>query len=107
MTDIQQIPAPVQRLLDRGVIIHNPLSVEIGEQIDPERIAPGVVLHAGSRLRGNQTSIGPNCILGHEAPVTVHDCCLGQGVQLAGGFFEKSTFLDGASMGLSKRSNRN
>ena len=35
------------------------------------RIAPGVVIHVGCKVFGAQTSIGPHCVLGREAPATV------------------------------------
>lgn len=76
-----------------------PASVEIGPDVDPENIAPGVVIHAGCRIRGAATSIGPGCEIGSEAPATVEDCALGHGVSLRGGFFAGSVFFDGAAMG--------
>lgn len=88
-----------QALLARGVEMPLPDTVLVGEDIAPERIAPGVVLHPGCRLHGASTSIGPGSILGEEQPVTVMDCQLGHGVRLKGGFFERATFLDGASLG--------
>lgn len=87
------------RLIERGVRIRCPETVDFEEDIRPEQIAPGVVLHAGTRLRGPSTSIGPNCVIGAEGPVTIVDCRLGCGVELKGGFFEGAVFLDGASMG--------
>jgi bifunctional UDP-N-acetylglucosamine pyrophosphorylase / glucosamine-1-phosphate N-acetyltransferase len=84
---------------DRGVVIPCAASVEIDENIPPDRIAPGVVIHAGSRILGAGTSIGPGCIIGAEAPATVDSCQLGHGVSLKGGFFSSSTFLDNSVMG--------
>ena len=89
----------VQQLLDRGVLIRVPASVDIDESVDPTRIAPGVVIHAGCRIAGKLTSMGPESEIGAEAPATVQDCQLGARVQLKGGFFSGATFLDGASMG--------
>ena len=88
-----------EELVRRGVAIAAPASVEIGDEVDPGRIAPGVVIHAGCKVFGAQTSIGPGCVLGREAPATVEDCQLGAGVQLKGGFFSGAVFLDGAAMG--------
>ena len=73
--------------------------VTIGEEVDPERIAPDVVIHPGCRILGAKTSIGPECILGEEAPATVEDCRLGHRVRLRGGYFSGSTFLDRATLG--------
>lgn len=90
---------PVDILAARGVEIRAPASVDIGPEVDPARIAPGVVIHAGCRIRGASTSIGPGSAIGAEAPVTLEDCQLGHGVDLKGGFFSGATFLDGASFG--------
>jgi len=87
------------RLIERGVRIRCPESVDIGRDICPERIAPGVVLYAGTRLSGATTSIGPGCVVGAEGPAVIEDCQLGRGVELKGGFFCGATFLDGANMG--------
>jgi bifunctional N-acetylglucosamine-1-phosphate-uridyltransferase/glucosamine-1-phosphate-acetyltransferase GlmU-like protein len=89
----------VEELLARGVKIAAPASVEIGDEVDPARIAPGVVIHAGCKVFGAQTSIGPGCVLGREAPATVDDCQLGEKVELKGGYFCGAVFLDGAAMG--------
>jgi len=89
----------ISQYIDRGVVIHCPESVEIDNAISPEQIAPGVVIHAGSRIRGDRTSIGPGCIIGAEAPSTVENCQLGYGVFLKGGFFTSATFLDNSEMG--------
>jgi UDP-N-acetylglucosamine/UDP-N-acetylgalactosamine diphosphorylase len=84
----------VERLIQRGVIIPCPGSVQIGEEIDPERIAPGVILHAGTRLSGANTLISEGSSIGFEAPVTIADCWIGRRVDLRGGYFAKSVFLD-------------
>ena len=91
--------ARVKMLLDRGVVIPCPAAVEVDESVDPQRIAPGVVIHSGCRISGAKTSIGPECELGGEAPVTVEDCQLGRKVELKGGYCSGATFLDGANMG--------
>ena len=89
----------LDELLKRGVRIPVPASVEIGDDVDPARIAPGVLIHAGCKLFGAQTSIGPGCVLGREAPATVDDCQLGERVELRGGCFCGAVFGDGSSMG--------
>jgi UDP-N-acetylglucosamine/UDP-N-acetylgalactosamine diphosphorylase len=91
----------VQELLRRGVVLPVPESVEIGEEVNLERIAPGVVIHAGCRVRGARTSMGPGSVLGREAPLTLEDCQLGHGVELRGGYCAGSTFLDGVQVGSS------
>ena len=94
-----QIPSKVEALLKRGVIIPCPSAVEVDDSVDPQRIASGVVIHAGSRILGAKTSIGPESELGEEAPATVEDCQLGRKVALKGGYYSGATFLDGANMG--------
>jgi UDP-N-acetylglucosamine/UDP-N-acetylgalactosamine diphosphorylase len=75
------------------------VGVAIGSAVDLSRIADDVVIHAGSRILGAEIAIGPGCIIGAEGPATVENCQLGRCVQLKGGFFSGSTFLDGANMG--------
>ncbi len=99
MSDTSKISPPVQNLIARGVILPCPFSVEVDEAVNPERIAPGVIIHTGCRIAGAMTSIGPGSELGKEAPVVIEDCQLGRKVELKGGFFSGATFLDGANMG--------
>ena len=83
----------------RGVSIPVPHSVEIGEDVDIERISDdGVVLHSGTKLFGEKTLISQGCKLGEEAPATIDNCLLGRDVELKGGYFKESVFLDGANM---------
>jgi UDP-N-acetylglucosamine/UDP-N-acetylgalactosamine diphosphorylase len=89
----------VAEFLGRGVQIAAPESVEIGAEVDPQRVAPGGVIHAGCKLFGEQTSMGPGCVLGREAPATIENCQLGANVALKGGYFNGAVFLDGATMG--------
>ncbi|MBW2096466.1 MAG: hypothetical protein JRI80_16455 [Deltaproteobacteria bacterium] len=96
----QEPEAIKKALLRKGVDIPQPESVEIGPEVNPDRISgDGVVLHAGSRIFGTRTLILPGVKLGDEGPVTVRDCFLGRNVRLGGGLFESSCFLEGASMG--------
>lgn len=101
MSDASRISSSVQALLDRGVKIPSPYSVEVDESVNPERIAPSVVIHTGCRIAGAKTSIGPGSELGKEAPVAIEDCQLGHKVELKGGYFSEAVFLDGANMGSS------
>ena len=70
----------VAEFLRRGVQIAAPEAVEIGAEVDPNRIAAGVVIHAGCKVFGAATSIGPGCVQGRETPATVEDCQLGEKV---------------------------
>ncbi len=93
--------AALRTLLAKGVRMPVPLTVEIGDDVDTDRISgDGVVLHPGTRVRGAATVISAGCELGREGPVTVQDCRLGRGVQLNGGYAARATFLDGANLGL-------
>ncbi len=89
----------MKRLIERGVAVLNPMTVDIGDDVDPDMISPGVTIHSGCRIRGKKTVILAGTVLGEEAPVTIQDCQIGKGVELKGGFFKKSVFLDKASMG--------
>ena len=89
----------IRALQQRGVILHAPQTVHVDPSISPDRIAPGVEIHPGCRISGKETSIGPECVIGGEGPVTLDDAQLGARVELKAGFFSGATFLDGASMG--------
>jgi hypothetical protein len=95
MNDSKQI----QTLIERGVRIPCPASVEVDESIIPERIAAGVVIHSGCRILGSESSLGPGCIIGAENPATIENCQLGRDVVLGGGYFSGATFLDKSRMG--------
>lgn len=93
--------AKALQLIERGVTIPQPWSVDIGEEVDVERISSdGVVIHAGTRIRGARTVISAGCEIGREGPVTIEHCWLGPKVALKGGYFAKSVYLEGANMGL-------
>ena len=52
-------------LLKKGVKIPNPQSVEIGDDIDSDRIsADNVVIHSGCKIFGSKTLILENTSLG-------------------------------------------
>jgi len=91
----------VTRLLKKGVKIPNPESVEIGREVDPERISGDqVIIHSGCKIFGKNTLILAGTRLGYEGPVTVNDCQIGPEIQLKGGFFEEAVFLGQNQMGL-------
>jgi len=89
----------LHQLQARGVRFPAPETVSVADDVVPGRIAPGVMIHPGCRLSGAELSIGPGCVIGAEAPATVTDCQLGAQVRLAGGFFDRATFLDGFTAG--------
>ena len=89
------------QLVERGVAIPNPWSLDIADDVDIDRIsADGVTIHPGCRIRGASTVISAGVTLGEEGPVTLEDCHLGPNVRLKGGYFADSVYLDGANMGL-------
>jgi len=91
----------VNKLLQRGVRIATPAGIEIGPEVDVERISgQGVVIHSGCRIFGERTLILPGAKLGSEGPVTMENCQLGPGVELKGGYFREAVFLEKASCGL-------
>ncbi len=90
----------IEQLIRKGVKIPKPDSVEIGADVDIDRISGnGVVIHAGCKIFGASTLIWDNSHIGYEAPVTIDNCQIGPDVQLKGGFFQKAVFLEKASVG--------
>ena len=89
----------IQLLMEKGVEIPNPLMVDIGEEVDIERVSgDGVVIYAGCKIYGKKTLIMPGTKLGYEGPVTIENCQIGSNVELKGGFFCNSVFLEKANM---------
>lgn len=88
------------RLIEKGVAIPAPYTVDIGDDVDLSRISgKDVVIYPGCRIYGAHTVISAGARLGAEAPVTVEDCYLGPKVELKGGYLRRSVFLEKASMG--------
>ncbi len=88
------------QLMEKGVKIHNPDTVDIGEEVDLKRISgEGVIFYPGCRIYGDKTLILPGAKLGYEGPVTIENCYIGPRVELKGGFFRKAVFLDDVVMG--------
>ena len=90
----------INALIEKGVKIPNPLSVEIGEDVNISHISSDdVTIHSGCKIFGKKTLIMQGVKLGSRSPVTIKNCQLGRNVELKGGYFEKSTFLDSVNMG--------
>ncbi|MHC1725158.1 MAG: UDP-N-acetylglucosamine pyrophosphorylase [Syntrophobacteraceae bacterium] len=88
-------------LMDKGVDIPNPLTLDIGEEVRAENISGnGVKIYPGCRIYGKATLIARGARIGAEGPVTVEDCQVGPMVKLKGGYFKGSVFLEKANMGL-------
>lgn len=89
----------VRQLEARGVRFLAPESIYIAPEVRPERFAAGSVIYPGCRLLGADLSLGADCVIGAEAPVTLDNCQLGAEVTLAGGYLAGSTFLQGFKAG--------
>ncbi|MFZ3104728.1 MAG: UDP-N-acetylglucosamine pyrophosphorylase, partial [Smithella sp.] len=76
-----------------------PFSVEIGDEVNPERIADSSIIYGAARIYGENTLISPEVKLGFEGPVTLINCQLGNAVELKGGYFTNSVFLNKSTMG--------
>jgi UDP-N-acetylglucosamine/UDP-N-acetylgalactosamine diphosphorylase len=91
----------MDQLMAKGVRIPNPESVEIGNDIDPDRISgTNVTLHAGTKLYGANTYVADGVRIGFEGPATVQDCFVGPEARLNGGYFQQAVFLHKARCGL-------
>lgn len=96
-----EINKNIQLLLDKGVTIPAPFSIEINDDVNIDRISSdGVVIHSGCKISGSDTLISKGSVIGQEGPVTIENCFIGPDVQLKGGFFKKSVFLKKSSAGL-------
>lgn len=94
-----ELTPSIEALQKRGVHIPHPESVFLSDDVNPDHIAAGVVLHPGTRLTGAALSIGPDSEIGGEAPMTLINCQLGHRVKLKGGYAERTVFMDDASGG--------
>jgi len=100
MTEL--ISNKVRQLIEKGVRIPAPASVEIDDEVSVDRISGnGVVISAGSRITGGDTLILSGARIGAEAPATVNNCLVGPDVRLQGGYFSGAVFLEGARVGSS------
>jgi UDP-N-acetylglucosamine/UDP-N-acetylgalactosamine diphosphorylase len=90
----------LDRLIQEGATIPSPEHVLIGDEVRLNRMAgKGIVIYPGCKIFGEKTLIMPGVKLGYEGPVTVDDCQIGRDVELRGGFFRRSVFLEKVHMG--------
>ncbi len=90
----------LEALIEKGVKIPNPHSIEIGDEVNIDKISGSrVVIHSGCKIYGSSTLIHQGVQLGYEAPATIENCQIGPDVELKGGFFRQAVFLKKASMG--------
>lgn len=91
----------VIQLINKGVDIPNPFTIDLGEEVSIDHISgKGVRIYPGCRIYGEHTVISTGSQIGYEGPVTIDNCQLGPKVELKGGYFNKSVFLEKANMGL-------
>ena len=91
----------IVQLIERGVDIPNPMTLDIGEEVNVNQISGDRVrIYPGCRIYGEKVVIAAGAQIGYEGPVTIENCQLGPEVELKGGFFKKSIFLEKANMGL-------
>jgi UDP-N-acetylglucosamine/UDP-N-acetylgalactosamine diphosphorylase len=101
MNHLFECSEKVKQLISKGVTIPNPFSIDIGEEVNTDQISGnGVKIYTGCRIYGKKTVISAGAQLGYEGSVTIDDCQLGPNVELKGGYFKKSVFLEKANMGL-------
>lgn len=87
-------------LLDKGVRMPLPDTVQVADDVDPARVSgSGVTIHPGCRISGSETVISAGVTLGAEGPVTIDDVRLGPGAAIAAGYAAKTVLLEGASLG--------
>ena len=90
----------LDQLRRKGVHLPAPQTVEIGPEVDIDRISgQGVVIHTGCRLAGSQTWVQDDVHLGAAGPVSLTDCQLGPKVTLESGVFTRAVFLEQSRMG--------
>ncbi len=90
----------VEALVAKGVDIPNPLTLDIGPEVNVDRISgDGVQIYPGCRIYGAQTVISSGVRLGEEGPVTIKDVRMGPGVRLRAGYAENTVFLERSGMG--------
>jgi bifunctional UDP-N-acetylglucosamine pyrophosphorylase/glucosamine-1-phosphate N-acetyltransferase len=87
------------QLIEKGAVMPNPASIDIGDEVDLANIAGQITIFPGCRIYGAKTVVSTGACLGAEAPVTIDDCLLGPDVELKGGYFKQSVFLEKANMG--------
>ena len=89
----------IVHLIEKGVDIPNPLTLDIGDDVQVDRISGhGVKIFPGCRIYGEDTVISAGVQIGHEGPVTVENCQLGPKVELKAGYFKRAVFLEKANM---------
>ena len=87
----------VDALRARGVEVRAPAATVV-EDLEPERFEPGVVIHPGCTIRGFGTTLGAGTHVGRAGGGWFENVCTGRSVDLYGGYFRDSVFLDGVTV---------
>lgn len=82
-----------------GVIIKQPESIFIDDDVCLNNICENAIIYPGCRIMGSSVYIGKGARIGAESPVTIKDSQIGDGVVIAGGFIDNTTMLQGAYAG--------
>ena len=71
----------ITTLIEKGVKIPNPSSVEISKEVNIDLISSeDVTIHSGCKIFGEKTLIMSGVKLGSRSPVTIKNCQLGKKV---------------------------
>jgi UDP-N-acetylglucosamine/UDP-N-acetylgalactosamine diphosphorylase len=90
----------VVQLINKGVDVPNPSTLDIGDEVNIDFISgKDVRIYPGCRIYGKSTVLSAGVRIGYEGPVTIDNCQLGPKAELKGGYFNKSVFLEKANMG--------
>lgn len=90
----------IVQLIQKGIEIPNPSTIDIGDEVNINLISSeGVKIYPGCRIYGEKTVISKSVKLGYESPATIDNCQLGPEVELKGGYFFNSVFLDKVKFG--------
>ena len=78
----------IVQLINKGIDLPNPLTLDIGDEVNIDQIsASNVRIYPGCRIYGEHTVISSGARIGYEGPVTIENCQLGQDVELKSGYF--------------------
>jgi hypothetical protein len=94
-----QLGRALARLQDGGVTIVDPRQTYVAPDVDLDRVCKGAILHAGSRICGARTFVGPGAEVGVQGPATLVDAVLDAGAKVDAGYVEGAVLLAGARLG--------
>jgi len=87
--------ARVEKLMAKGVEIPAPASVVVGEEVNLDNVASGVVVGPGTKILGSETMIGAGTEI--QGAAVVKNSLIGRNCSLAAGEYADSVLLDGCS----------